>query len=328
MTGMRAAGPDRMGDPERMEPLARTEDPTDTGLRPEDFRFVERSDEGSFVLRPSVSYWQDAWRRLRRNRAALLSAALLALVTALCVVGPELTPYGHEALSMAEKNLGPSAAHWFGTDKMGRDLFTRVAVGGRVSLIGALIDILAGLFYGGVAAGFGGAVDNAMMRLADVLSSIPYLVLAVLVSLILGRGMASLLVAMTLTGWCNMAYLVRGQILQIKEQEFVLAARALGTSSWRILWKHLIPNIMGVMIVAVTFDIPLFIFGEAFLSYIGLGIQPPMTSWGALASGAQQQMLFYPWQLFFPTLFISLTMLSFQMLGDGLRDALDPRVRD
>ena len=315
-----------------MEPLARTEAPADAGLRPEDFRFVERSDEASFVLRPSVSYWQDAWRRLRRNRAALLSAALLALVTALCVVGPELTPYGHEALSMAEKNLGPSAAHWFGTDKMGRDLFTRVAVGGRVSLIialaGALIDILAGLFYGGVAAGLGGAVDNAMMRLADVLSSIPYLVLAVLVSLILGRGMASLLVAMTLTGWCNMAYLVRGQILQIKEQEFVLAARALGTSPWRILWKHLIPNIMGVMIVAVTFDIPLFIFGEAFLSYIGLGIQPPMTSWGALASSAQQQMLFYPWQLFFPTLFISLTMLSFQMLGDGLRDALDPRVRD
>lgn len=334
MMGMRAAGSDGMGDPARIGNSVRMEGtaPADAELRPEDFRFVERPDEASFLLRPSVSYWQDAWHRLRRNRAALLSAALLALVTALCVVGPELTPYGHEALSMTEKNLGPSAAHWFGTDKMGRDLFTRVAVGGRVSLIialaGALIDILAGLLYGGVAAGLGGAVDNAMMRLADVLSSIPYLVLAVLVSLILGRGMASLLVAMTLTGWCNMAYLVRGQILQIKEQEFVLAARALGTSPWRILWKHLIPNIMGVMIVAVTFDIPLFIFGEAFLSYIGLGIQPPMTSWGALASGAQQQMLFYPWQLFFPTLFISLTMLSFQMLGDGLRDALDPRVRD
>ena len=261
-----------------------------------------------------------------------MSAALLALIVALCVVGPELTPYGHEELNMAAKNQGPSAEHWFGTDRMGRDLFTRVGVGGRVSLIvavaGALIDILLGLLYGGVAAGFGGSVDNLMMRVADVLSSIPYLVLAVLVSLILGRGMVSLLIAMTLTGWCNMAYLVRGQVLQIKEQEFVLAARALGTSPWRILWKHLIPNIMGVMIVAVTFDIPLFIFGEAFLSYIGLGIQPPMTSWGALASGAQPQMLFHPWQLFFPTLFISLTMLSFQMLGDGLRDALDPRTRD
>lgn len=301
-------------------------------LRPEDFRFAPRPDEAAFAFRPSVSYWQDAWRRLRRNRAALVSAVLLALIVALCVAGPALTPYGHEELNMAEKNQGPSRAHWFGTDRMGRDLFTRVGVGGRVSLIvavaGALIDILLGLLYGGVAAGFGGSVDNLMMRVADVLSSIPYLVLAVLVSLILGRGMASLLIAMTLTGWCNMAYLVRGQILQIKEQEFVLAARALGTSTWKILWKHLIPNIMGVMIVAVTFDIPLFIFGEAFLSYIGLGIQPPMTSWGALASGAQQQMLFHPWQLFFPTLFISLTMLSFQMLGDGLRDALDPRTRD
>lgn len=300
-------------------------------LRPEDFRFVGRPEEAHFSSRPPVNYWQDAWLRLRRNRMALLSVAFLGLIAALCVVGPLLTPYGHEELNMAAKNQGPSAAHWFGTDKMGRDLFTRVWVGGRVSLIlavaGALIDILAGLLYGGVAAGFGGAVDNAMMRVADVLSSIPYLVLAVLVSLILGRGMASLLVAMTLTGWCNMAYLVRGQILQIKEQEFVLAARALGTSPWRILWKHLIPNIMGVMIVAVTFDIPFFIFGEAFLSYIGLGIQPPMTSWGALAAGAQQQMLFHPWQLFFPTLFISLTMLSFQLLGDGLRDALDPRTR-
>ena len=158
------------------------------GFRPGDFRFIERPDEAPFAFRPSMSYWQDAWRRLERNRAALLSAALLALIAALCALGPVLTPYGHEALNMAEKNLGPSAAHWFGTDKMGRDLFVRVAVGGRVSLIialvGALIDILMGLLYGGVAAGLGGVVDNAMMRLADVLSSIPYLVLAVLVSLI------------------------------------------------------------------------------------------------------------------------------------------------
>jgi len=214
---------------------------------------------------------------------------------------------------------------------MGRALFARVAVGGRVSLIialaGALIDILAGLLYGGVAAGLGGAVDNAMMRLADVLSSIPYLVLAVLVSLILGRGMASLLVAMTLTGWCNMAYLVRGQILQIKEQEFVLAARALGTSPWRILWKHLIPNIMGVMIVAVTFDIPLFIFGEAFLSYIGLGIQPPNPEWGAMLSGGRQYIRDSPHLTLYPGLAIMFTILALNFLGDGLRDALDPKLK-
>ncbi len=204
-------------------------------------------------------------------------------------------------------------------------------MGGRVSLtlgiVGALIDITVGLLYGGISSYFGGNIDNIMMRIVEILASIPYLVLVVLVSLVVGKGMGSLLIAMTLTGWCHMARLVRGQILQIKDQEYILAARALGTSPWKIIWKHLIPNTLGVMIVSVTFDIPSFIFGEAFLSFIGLGVQAPMTSWGALAAGAQQEMNFYPYQMFFPALLISLTMLSFQMLGDGLRDALDPKLR-
>lgn len=256
---------------------------------------------------------------------------ILAVIVIMCVIGPSLTPYDYEDVVMSEKNIAPSAEHYFGTDKLGRDIFTRIWIGGRVSLTlglaGAFIDIVVGLMYGGISAYFGDRVDNIMMRIVEILASIPYLVLVVLVSLVVGKGMGSLLIAMTLTGWCHMARLVRGQILQIKDQEYILAAQALGTSPWKIIWKHLIPNTLGVMIVSVTFDIPSFIFGEAFLSFIGLGVQAPMTSWGALAAGAQQEMSFYPYQMFFPALLISLTMLSFQMLGDGLRDALDPKLR-
>ena len=166
-----------------------------------------------------------------------------------------------------------------------------------------------------------------MMRIVEILGSIPYLVVVILVSLILSKGIVAIIIAMTITGWVGMARLVRGQLLQIKEQEYVLAATALGANPSRIIAKHLLPNTLGIMIVAITFDIPSFIFGEAFLSYLGQGIQSPNTSWGALASAAQPNLMFYPYQLFFPSLFISLTMLSFTLLGDGLRDALDPRLR-
>ena len=196
-----------------------------------------------------------------------------------------------------------------------------------LGIAGAAIDMLIGVVYGGVAAYFGGKTDAIMMRIVEILASIPYLLLVVLVSLIVGKGVGSLLIAMCLTGWCHMARLVRGQVLQLKDQEYLLAAKALGTPWYKVIFRHLIPNTLGVVIVAVTFDVPSFIFGEAFLSYIGLGVQSPMTSWGSLASNAQQTMAFYPYQLFFPAFFIALTMLSFQLLGDGLRDALDPKLR-
>ena len=297
----------------------------------DDFAAASDQDEGDVILRTTINYWQDAWRRLRKNPVAILAIVMLAALAVMCVVGPGMTGYDYDAVSLSEKNALPSSDHWFGTDKMGRDLFTRVWIGGRISMIlgiaGAAIDMLIGVVYGGVAAYFGGKTDAIMMRIVEILASIPYLLLVVLVSLIVGKGVGSLLIAMCLTGWCHMARLVRGQVLQLKDQEYLLAAKALGTPWYKVIFRHLIPNTLGVVIVAVTFDVPSFIFGEAFLSYIGLGVQAPMTSWGSLASNAQQTMAFYPYQLFFPAFFIALTMLSFQLLGDGLRDALDPKLR-
>ena len=288
----------------------------------DDFAAASDQGEGDVILRPSLNYWQDAWRRLRKNPVAILAIVMLAALAVMCVVGPGMTGYDYDAVSLSEKNALPSSEHWFGTDKMGRDLFTRVWIGGRISMIlgiaGAAIDMLIGVVYGGVAAYFGGKTDAIMMRIVEILASIPYLLLVVLVSLIVGKGVGS---------WCHMARLVRGQVLQLKDQEYLLAAKALGTPWYKVIFRHLIPNTLGVVIVAVTFDVPSFIFGEAFLSYIGLGVQAPMTSWGSLASNAQQTMAFYPYQLFFPAFFIALTMLSFQLLGDGLRDALDPKLR-
>ena len=314
----------------------------------------------SITVGPNVALFADRWlRRAQRTSAAaarrkaqleaqaaierealmtrfrvasnIFALLMLAALAAMCVVGPGMTGYDYDAVSLSEKNALPSSEHWFGTDKMGRDLFTRVWIGGRISMIlgiaGAAIDMLIGVVYGGVAAYFGGKTDAIMMRIVEILASIPYLLLVVLVSLIVGKGVGSLLIAMCLTGWCHMARLVRGQVLQLKDQEYLLAAKALGTPWYKVIFRHLIPNTLGVVIVAVTFDVPSFIFGEAFLSYIGLGVQSPMTSWGSLASNAQQTMAFYPYQLFFPAFFIALTMLSFQLLGDGLRDALDPKLR-
>jgi oligopeptide transport system permease protein len=281
--------------------------------------------------RTVISYWQDAWRRLKQNKIAMLSLILLILICTMCIIGPYLTPYKFMANDSSTINQAPSAKHFFGTDDIGRDLFARVWEGGRVSImigmLGALIDATVGVLYGGISGYFGGIVDDIMMRIVEILSSIPYLIVVILISLMIGKGIGSLVLAMTITGWVGMARLVRGQMLQIKEQEYILAAQALGANSARIITKHLLPNTIGIIIVAITFDIPSFIFGEAFLSFIGLGIQSPGTSWGALAASAQQYLMFYPYQLFFPSLFISLTMLSFNLLGDGLRDALDPRLR-
>ena len=279
----------------------------------DDFAAASDQDEGDVILRPSLNYWQDAWRRLRKNPVAILAIVMLAALAVMCVVGPGMTGYDYDAVSLSEKNALPSSDHWFGTDKMGRDLFTRVWIGGRISMIlgiaGAAIDMLIGVVYGGVAAYFGGKTDAIMMRIVEILASIPYLLLVVLVSLIVGKGVGSLLIAMCLTGWCHMARLVRGQVLQLKDQEYLLAAKALGTPWYKVIFRHLIPNTLGVVIVAVTFDVPSFIFGEAFLSYIGLGVQAPMTSWGSLDSNAQQTMDFYPYQLFFTAFFIAMTMM-------------------
>ena len=197
-----------------------------------------------------------------------------------------------------------------------------------IGIVGAVVASVIGCIYGGIASYFGGIVDDIMMRIVEVLLSIPYLIIVILISVVTdSKSIGTMMLALTLTGWCGIARLVRGQMLQLKSQEYVLAANALGVSPFKTIMRHMIPNTIGIIIVAITFDIPGYIFSEAFLSYIGLGIQPPDTSWGALASAAQQNFMFYPYQLLFPSLMIALTMLSFTLLGDGLRDALDPKLR-
>lgn len=232
---------------------------------------------------------------------------------------------------MSIANQGPSIKHLFGTDNLGRDLFDRLWIGGRVSLIiafvGTLVECVVGIIYGGISGYFGGKLDNIMMRIVEVLNSIPYLIVVILIAVRLGNGIVPLLIALVITGWTGIARMVRGQVMQLKESEYVMAAKTLGASPLRIIFKHMLPNTLGVIIVYITFDIPSYIFAEAFLSFIGLGIQPPQTSWGAMASAGQQVMLFYPSQLIFPSLAIAITMLSFNLFGDGLRDALDPKLR-
>lgn len=287
---------------------------------------------GESMARPRIGYWQDAWRRLRSNKVAMIALITLLLIGLMTVIGPHINGFSYEATEGSIKNTHPNSLHWFGTDELGRDIFSRVWKAGRTSMIigicGALISTVLGCIYGATAAYFGGRVDTLMMRIVEILLSVPYLIVVILISIIAeSREIGTLLFTLTLTGWCGMARLVRGQMLQIKEQEYIMAAEALGVSPWKIISKHLIPNSLGIVIVAITFDIPGYIFAESFLSYIGLGPQPPAISWGSLASAAQQNFIFYPYQLFFPGLLIALTMLSFTLLGDGLRDALDPKLR-
>ena len=299
----------------------------------EKFRKLNKdTDISEKLARPSTTYWKDAWRRLKENKIAILAIIVLLVIGIMTIIGPHINGYSFEEYDSAKVNLKPSAEHWFGTDNLGRDIFSRVWQGGRVSIVigifGALISTVVGCIYGAVSAYFGGKVDNIMMRIVEILASIPYLIVVILLSIILdSKSLGTMLLSLTLTGWTGMSRLVRGQMLQIKQQEYIMAAEALGVSPWNIIKKHLIPNSLGVILVAITFDIPGYIFAETFLSYIGLGIQSPDTSWGALASAAQQNFMFCPYQMFFPGLMIALTMLSFTLLGDGLRDALDPKLR-
>ncbi|MDY4578519.1 MAG: ABC transporter permease [Anaerobutyricum hallii] len=299
----------------------------------EKFQIIGIENDGvESTSRPSIGYFQDAWRRFRKNKIATAALILLAIIIFMVIFGPGISGYAFEQIDEGAINLAPCKEHWFGTDKLGRDIFARVWIAGRVSLtigiVGAFLSAVIGCLYGGIAAYFGGVVDDIMMRIVEILISVPYLIVVIVLSLVLGGGgMFSLILAMTITGWCGTARMVRAQMLTIKNEEYVLAAQALGVKPSKIITRHMIPNTLSTVIVAITFDIPGYIFSEAFLSYIGLGIQPPNTSWGALASAAQAQMTFYPTQLFFPAGMIALTMLCFTLIGDGLRDALDPKLR-
>lgn len=291
-----------------------------------------KDENGERMVRPSLTYWQDAWRRLKKNKVAMTALFTLLALILLAIFGPMIRPFSYSEQSFIDSNKLPNMTHWFGTDDLGRDLWVRVWYGARISLIiaivAATIDLIFGVIYGGIAGYKGGAADNIMMRIVEVLYAIPYLLVVILLMVVMEKGLLTIIVAMTAFGWMGMARLVRGQVMQLKEQEYILAARTLGASNNRILFKHLVPNTLGVIIVNITFSIPGAIFTEATLSFLGLGIPAPQASLGTLTSDALGSIIQgYPYQLFFPASVISLIMLAFNLLGDGLRDALDPRMR-
>lgn len=271
----------------------------------------------------------NAWQRLCRNKLAILGLGIVVCMLVLAIIGPIFSPYSYTAQNLLEANQGPSALHWFGTDTLGRDLYTRLVYGARISLtiglVAALINLLIGVVYGGIAGFCGGAIDRFMMALVDILYGIPLLLYVILLMVVLGPGLLSIFLALGLAYWLNMARIVRSQIMKIKAENYVMAAQAMGIPTWRILLKHILPNCMGPIIVTMTMAIPDAIFTEAFLSFIGLGVAAPMASWGVLASEGINSMRSYPYQLVYPALAISITMLGFTFLGDGLRNALDPK---
>ena len=283
------------------------------------------------IARPSVSYWQDAWRRFRRDKLAIFGLIVIAVVALFAIFGPMLCPYGYEDADFYHVNEAPSALHWFGTDALGRDLYVRVLYGARISLsigvVAAAINMVIGVLYGGIAGYFGGAVDNIMMRIVDILIALPSLLYTILLMMVLGRNIQSILIALCLSSWVGTARITRSQVVTLKHQEYALAAKLAGASDFEILIRHLLPNAMGPIIVSVMFLIPSAIFSEAFLSFLGIGIQKPMASWGSLANDAIPKLTSAPHQMFFPIAAISLTMFSLNFIGDGLRDALDPKLK-
>ncbi|WP_405098000.1 ABC transporter permease [Oceanobacillus sp. FSL H7-0719] len=284
------------------------------------------------VARPSLSYWKDAWQRLRKNYLAMSGFVFLVLLIFMAVFGPILSPYDASTGILSEQYQPPSTDHWFGTDSAGRDIFTRTWEGARISLfvgfMAALIDVTIGIIWGGISGYKGGRTDNVMMRIIEILYGIPYLLVVILLLVVMGPSLMTIIIALTVTGWVGMARIVRGQVLQIKNYEYVLASKSFGTNTSRIIRKGLLPNTMGPIIVQMTLTVPSAIFAEAFLSFIGLGISSPNASWGVMASDSLGAILSGNWwTLFFPAFFISFTMFAFNVLGDGLQDALDPKLR-
>ena len=276
-----------------------------------------------------ISLWQDAWIRLRKNRLAMLGLVFLLVIMFLCLVTPWLSPYGYEEQDLRLGASAPSAQHWLGTDIFGRDLLTRILYGGRMSLAVGLVAtgvaLVIGVLYGAVAGYAGGRVDNVMMRLVDILYALPFIIFIILLMVVFGRNLVLLFLAIGAVEWLTMARIVRGQIQSLRQQEFIEAAVSLGLGPVAIIWRHLIPNALGPIIVYTTLTIPNVMLLEAFLSFLGLGVQPPASSWGLLISAGVETMEEYPWLLVFPGMALTLTLFALNFLGDGLRDALDVR---
>jgi oligopeptide transport system permease protein len=321
--------------------------------------------ESEKIEKPSLNYWQDSWLRVRKNKAAIVSLVVLVILILLAFIGPLLTPYKFDTQTTSNSNLPPRIQglediswlpfdgsltrkdgtvyypyedreveeyYWFGTDNLGRDLFARIWKGTQVSLliafVAALVDMVIGVAYGAISGYLGGRVDSIMQRIIEIIVGIPNLIVVVLMILILKPGIIPIIIALTITGWVSMARVVRAQVLKMKNQEYVLASKTLGLSDRKIIFKHMIPNMFGVIMINTMFSIPSAIFFEAFLSFIGLGLQEPDASLGTLIDSGYNAMIAFPYQMIIPAVVISLLMVTFNLIADGLRDALDPKMRD
>lgn len=279
------------------------------------------------------SLWQDALTRLLRNKAAVVSMVVLGVIAVMAIFAPFLSPHPYDEIYWDRIQAGPdfANAHWFGTDGNGRDMFIRVLYGARVSLaVGLLattVSLVIGVTYGAIAGFLGGRIDNLMMRIVDVLYSLPFMFFVIMLMVVFGRNIFLIFVALGAVEWLTMARIVRGQTISVKRKEFIEAAQAGGVSNTKIIFRHVIPNVLGPVIVYMTLTIPQVILTESFLSFLGLGVQEPLTSWGVLISEGAKVMEFAPWMLFFPAAFLAVTLFAFNFIGDGLRDALDPKDR-
>lgn len=276
-----------------------------------------------------TSLWEDAWRRLKKNRLALFGLGVLGLFVATALLTPWIAPYAYDAQNLDLGATPPSAQHWLGTDIFGRDLLTQIMYGGRISLavgfVATAVALVIGVTWGAVAGYVGGRVDAVMMRIVDILYALPFMIFIVLLMVVFGRNLLLLFLAIGAVEWLTMARIMRGQVQALRKQEFVEAAISLGLSPMTIIRRHLVPNALGPIIVYTTLTIPSVMLLEAFLSFLGLGIQPPKTSWGLLISYGAETMEEYPWLLIFPGLALTTTLFALNFLGDGLRDALDVR---
>ncbi|MBY0012701.1 ABC transporter permease [Paenibacillus typhae] len=304
----------------------------DANLKPEDFRKVGVDEKQAEVIqRESLSAWRDSWERLRQNKMAMAALGILGLIVLAAIFAPYFSKFNYYSNDLMNTNKPPSAAHLFGTDDLGRDIFVRTWYGARISLIvglaAAAIDLLIGVIYGGIMGYFGGRVDNIMNKFSEILYAIPYLLVVILLLVVMEPSLGTIILALTITGWINMSWIVRGEIMQLKNREFVLASRSMGADSKRLLFRHLLPNAVGPIIVTITLSVPNAIFAEAFLSFLGLGVQAPVASLGSMINDSLTGWLYYPWRFLFPAILVSLIMLSFNIFGDGLRDALDPKLK-
>lgn len=283
------------------------------------------------IKRPPVSLWRDAWNRLLKNRMAMVGLVFVLIVALAAVLANWVAPYHYKETDFANTRKPPSVEHLMGTDKLGRDVFSRIIWGAQVSVtvavVGSLTALVIGLTYGSISGYLGGRIDNYMMRFVDVMYAFPTILFIILIMVVLGPGLVNIFIGIGAVGWMSMARLVRGQFLALKEKEFIEAARMIGASDIQIIARHLLPNSLGPIVVAITLNIPNLILLESVLSFIGLGVPPPFPSWGQMISEGWQGMRAVPHLAIFPGLAISISMLAFNFLGDGLRDALDPMMR-